>query len=91
MLLFIAGYWLGKWQSHHYRRDWRRRLGRKLQLLAVRNEMKGYRLKRKRPVLARWQKCLLGWLHGITPTFTRYRLQLGITTGNYSGDLQRIT
>ncbi len=72
MLLFIAGYWLGRWQSHHYRRDWRCRLGRKLQLLVVRNEMKGYRLKRKRPVLARWQKCLLGWLHGITPTFTRY-------------------
>ncbi len=72
MLLFIAGYWLGRWQRHHYRRDWRCRLGRKIQLLAVRNEMKGYRLKRKRPVLARWQKCLLGWLHGITPTFTRY-------------------
>ena len=23
-------------------------------------------------MLSRWQKCLLGWLHHITPTFTRY-------------------
>ena len=61
--------------AHHTgraRRYWRWRLGRKLQLIALRNEMKGYRHKHKRPVLKNWRKCLLGWLHGITPTFTRY-------------------
>ncbi|HYC42789.1 MAG TPA: integrase core domain-containing protein [Noviherbaspirillum sp.] len=34
--------------------------------------MKGYRLKRKRPVLRRRDKCLLGWLHSLSPTLTRY-------------------
>lgn len=54
------------------RRYWQWRLGRKLQLIAARNEMKGYRHKRRRPVLKNWRKALLGWLHSITPTLTRY-------------------
>ena len=71
-LIFAGGYWIGKWQNRNFRRHWRWRLGRKLQLIAGRNEMKGYRRKRKRPVLARWRKFLLGWLHGLSPTLTRY-------------------
>ena len=34
--------------------------------------MKGYRHKRRRPVLNNWRKALLGWLQNITPTLTRY-------------------
>lgn len=79
MILLIAtlsslgvGIFIGTLFTLKARRYWRWRLGRKLQLIAERNEMKGYRHKRKRPVLSNWQKFLLGWLHGISSTITRY-------------------
>ena len=80
ILEFLIGLLLGaaicegisRFTNPRNRRYYRWQLGRKLQLIAVRNEMKGYRLKRKRPVLSNWQKRLLGWLHGISPTLTRY-------------------
>jgi putative transposase len=68
----IVGIFIGALYTRHARHYWQWRLGRKLQLIAARNEMKGYRHKRKRPMLKRWQKFLLGWLHSITPTLTRY-------------------
>ena len=68
----LVGILIGTVLTRNARRYWQWRLGRKLQLIAARNEMKGYRHKRKRPMLKRWQKFLLGWLHSITPTFTRY-------------------
>jgi transposase InsO family protein len=68
----IVGIFIGALHTHHARRYWQWRLGRKLQLIAERNEMKGFRHKRKRPTLARWQKFLLGFLHSITPTYTKY-------------------
>lgn len=69
---FVVGMFIGLHRSARARRNWRTRLGRKLQLIAARSEMKGYRLKRKRPVLGRWDKCLLGWLYMLSPTLTRY-------------------
>jgi predicted permease len=72
LLGLVVGILIGTLYTRQARRYWRWRLGRKLQLIVVRSEMKGYRHKRKRPMLSRWQKCLLGWLHNITPTFTRY-------------------
>ena len=71
-LLFASGYLLGRLQNRRWRRDRFAALGRKWQLIAERNEMLGFRRKRKRPVLNRWQKFLLGWLHHISPTLTRY-------------------
>jgi len=71
-LLFASGYLLGRRHSRRWRRDRFAALGRKLQLIAERNEMKGFRQKRKRPMLTRWQKFLLGWLHNVSPTLTRY-------------------
>lgn len=68
----VAGISIGTLITRKSRRFWQWRLGRKLQLIAARNEMKGYRHKRKRPMLTRWQKFLLGWLHHAAPTFTRY-------------------
>ena len=68
----LVGILIGTLYTRNARRYWQWRLGRKLQLIAARNEMKGYRHKRKRTMLSRWQKFLLGWLHNITPTFTRY-------------------
>jgi putative transposase len=72
LLGLIVGILIGTLHTRNARRYWQWRLGRKLQLITARNEMKGYRHKRKRPMLSRWQKFLLGWLHNITPTFTRY-------------------
>lgn len=66
------GVCIGALHSGRARRHWQSRLGRKLQLIAGKNEMKGFRRKRRRPVLASWQKCLLGWLHRISPTLTKY-------------------
>jgi transposase InsO family protein len=63
---------IGALHTDRARRYWQWRLARKLQLIAQRNEMKGYRRKRRRPGLKNWRKCLLGWLHSITPTLTRY-------------------
>jgi transposase InsO family protein len=71
-LLFAVGYLFGRWHNRRWRRDRFAALGRKLQLIAERNESKGFRHKRKRPMLNRWQKFLLGWLHHISPTLTRY-------------------
>jgi transposase len=68
----IVGIFIVALHTHHARRYWQWRLRRKLQLIAERNEMKGFRHKRKRPTLARWQKFLLGFLHSITPTYTKY-------------------
>ena len=51
LLLGIAfGIAIGTIHQRSARRNWRCLLGRKLQLIAERNEMKGYRLKRKRPI-----------------------------------------
>ena len=76
MLSVIAGMALGYFIgiSHHCRarRDLKCQLIRKLQLIAVRNEMLTYRAHRKRPLLNNWQRCLLGWLYRISPTLTRY-------------------
>ena len=72
LLLFVAGYWLGKWQNRNYKRDRRVALARKLQLIAERNEHMGYRRKHQRPLLTSWQKWLLAFLYGLSPTFTRY-------------------
>ena len=41
-LIVAGGYWLGKWKNRNFRRHWRWRLGRKLQLIVGRNKMKGY-------------------------------------------------
>lgn len=72
ILGLLVGILIGTVHTRNARRYWQWRLGRKLQLIAERNEMKGFRHKRKRPMLARWQKFLLGWLHNISPTLTRY-------------------
>jgi transposase InsO family protein len=76
VLLFtlLLGYLLGRLQNHHWRRDRRAALGRKFQLIAERNENAGFRRKGKRPSLGPWQKWLLGLLHWISPTLTRYTL-----------------
>ena len=72
LLGLLVGILIGTLHTRNARRYWQWRLGRKLQLITARNEMKGYRHKRKRPMLKRWQKFLLGWLHSRSPTFTRY-------------------
>jgi putative transposase len=54
------------------RRDGRNHLGRKIQLIALMCELKGYRLKGRRPVLNNWVKFWLSWLYEMSPTFTRY-------------------
>ena len=56
--------------------------------------MKGYRHKRRRPTLARWQKFLLGFLHSITPTYTKYtnfRQETLVGWHSKSGMLTRLT
>lgn len=72
LLGLLVGLLIGTVHTRNARRYWQWRLARKLQLIAARNEMKGFRHKRKRPMLKRWQKFLLGWLHSISPTLTRY-------------------
>ncbi len=54
------------------RRDWQTRLGRKIQLITLMREMKGYRIKGKRSLFNNWARFWLGWLHCKSPTFTRY-------------------
>ena len=61
---------IGALHTGRARRYWQWRLARKLHLIALRNEMKGYRHKRRRPVLKNWRKALLGWLHGLTGPMT---------------------
>lgn len=55
----LVGMLIGTLHTRNARRYRQWRLGRKMQLIAARNEMKGYRHKRKRSMLSRWQKFLL--------------------------------
>ena len=70
----LLGYLLGRLQNRRWRRDRYTALARKLQLISERNENLGFRRKGKRPSLRHWQKWLLGFLHWISPTLTRYTL-----------------
>ena len=71
-LAFVGGYWYGRLKNKSYLRDKRVALARKIQLIASRNEMKGYRRKRRRPMLSVWKKCILGLLFHLSPTLTKY-------------------
>jgi putative transposase len=73
-LTLVLGYLLGRLHNRRWRRDRYAALGRKLQLIASRNENVGYRKKNKRPSLQPRQKWLLGLFHRISPTLTRYTL-----------------
>ena len=70
LLTLLLGYLLGRLQNRRWRHDRYTALGRKLQLIAERNENRGYRQKNKRPSLQPWQKWLLGFFHWISPTLT---------------------
>ena len=59
LFVFLLAYCMGCYQNRRVRRHRRAVLARKLQLIAVRNEMLGYRRKGRRPVLPRWRKALL--------------------------------
>jgi transposase InsO family protein len=72
LFVFLLAYCMGCYQNRRVRRHRRAVLARKLQLIAVRNEMLGYRRKGRRPVLPRWRKALLALLHAFSPTLTRY-------------------
>lgn len=74
LFALLIGYLLGRVQSRRWRRDRYTALGRKLQLIAERNENLGLRRKGKRPSLSHRQKWLLGLLHWISPTLTGYTL-----------------
>jgi len=72
IISFICGLIVGLFQNRRWRGSVTVILIRKLQLIAARNENKGYRIQKKRPVLKPHQKWLLGLFHWISPTLTAY-------------------
>jgi putative transposase len=71
---FFVGLLIGIGIGHALgnRRDCHIRLSRKIQLVALMCELKGYRLKGRRPVFNNWARFWLSWLHEKSPTLTRY-------------------
>lgn len=74
LLALLLGYLLGRLQNRRWRRDRYVSLARKIQLIAERNENLGLRRKGRRPSLRPSQKWLLGLLHWLSPTLSRYTL-----------------
>lgn len=68
----VCGYALALLTRRRLRKAVSYNLMRKLQLIALRNEMKGYRRKRKRPRLTDFQRALLALLHRFSATTTRF-------------------
>jgi hypothetical protein len=72
LIACVVSYASGCYVNPHARRATQSSLYRKLQLIALRNEIQGLRRKGKRPVLQNHQKWLLGLLQRVSPTLTRY-------------------
>ena len=69
---WTVGLFLGLLLSRRWRRQHFIIAKCRLQLIALRNENRGFRRKRKRPQLRHHQKWLLALLHWLSPTLTRY-------------------